>query len=195
MMRNETLRAWLPVPVGGRNAGAPCAGNRSPGDKGPAALDPGCRASEGVRFNRSASAGRRKQDGAVLITALIMLAILTLIGVTGMTGTTLEERMAANAQEVNRAFQAAETGLAALFNGTDTLVTSGKFGDSNDDIGAYSADVSYDSEFRQQTAPPRGSGWDTSYGFYYFSLHSVGETESGAESELYGGAYQIGPST
>ncbi|MCP4042435.1 MAG: hypothetical protein GY731_10855, partial [Gammaproteobacteria bacterium] len=39
-----------------------------------------------------------RQGGAVLLVSLIMLTILTLLGVTAMTTTSLEEKMAANIQ-------------------------------------------------------------------------------------------------
>lgn len=60
----------------------------------------------------------RRQSGAALIVSLILLLIMTLIGVTAMRGTILEERMAGGMQDQNRAFQAAE---AALRVGEDEL--------------------------------------------------------------------------
>ena len=53
----------------------------------------------------------RRQSGAVLIVAMIILVILTLLGVTAMNTTSLQERIASNTQEQVHAFQAAETGL------------------------------------------------------------------------------------
>jgi len=53
----------------------------------------------------------KKQSGAVLAISLIMLLLLTLIGVTAMQTTSLEEKMAGNARDRNLAFQAAESGL------------------------------------------------------------------------------------
>ena len=55
----------------------------------------------------------RLQSGAVLLVSMIMLLLLTLIGVTGMRVSNLEEKMAGNAKEINLAFQAAETTLRA----------------------------------------------------------------------------------
>jgi type IV pilus assembly protein PilX len=49
----------------------------------------------------------------VLIISLIMLLLLTLIGVTAIKTTTLEEKMASNLRDQNLAFQAAETALRA----------------------------------------------------------------------------------
>jgi Tfp pilus assembly protein PilX len=62
-------------------------------------------------------AARSRQSGAVLVIAMIMLLVLTLLGVTAMNTTSMQERMAANSQELTRAFQAAETGLwSAVLN-------------------------------------------------------------------------------
>ena len=56
--------------------------------------------------------GRRgRQNGAVLVFCLIFLAILTIMGVSGMESTILEERMSGNMQDYNAAFQAAESAL------------------------------------------------------------------------------------
>ena len=54
-------------------------------------------------------AGARRQRGAVLVISLVILLLLTLVGVTGMQSTTLEERMAGNSRQRDVAFQAAET--------------------------------------------------------------------------------------
>ena len=67
-----------------------------------------------MKVNRhSATPGGRfpKQRGAVLIISLIVLLLMTLIGVTSMQNSNLQERMAGNTLEMNRAFQAAEMAL------------------------------------------------------------------------------------
>ena len=55
--------------------------------------------------------GRPGQRGAVLVVGLIFLALLTLIGVTAFSVATQEERMAGNARDRLRAFEAAEAAL------------------------------------------------------------------------------------
>lgn len=60
------------------------------------------------------------QRGAVLIVALIMLLLLTIIGLSGMRGTSLQENMASNMREGNLSFQAAE---AALRRGEEKALT------------------------------------------------------------------------
>jgi type IV pilus assembly protein PilX len=52
-----------------------------------------------------------KQQGAVLVTGLLILLILTIIGITGMSNTTMQERMASNDRDRQVAFQAAEAAL------------------------------------------------------------------------------------
>lgn len=54
-----------------------------------------------------------QQRGVALVMAMVFLLILTLIGVTAMSTTVLEERMAGNMQDKNAAFQAAESALAS----------------------------------------------------------------------------------
>jgi type IV pilus assembly protein PilX len=61
-------------------------------------------------------AGARRQRGAVLVVGLIFLALMTLIGVTAFSVATQEERMAGNARDRLRAFEAAEVALRACEN-------------------------------------------------------------------------------
>lgn len=51
------------------------------------------------------------QQGTILVIVLVMLLVMTLIGVSAMQNTALEERMAGNFADRNMAFQAAESGL------------------------------------------------------------------------------------
>ena len=51
---------------------------------------------------------RTGQRGAVLIVSLLFLVVLTMLGITAMTTTTFEERMAGNARDAAIAHQAAE---------------------------------------------------------------------------------------
>ncbi|MHB1331033.1 MAG: pilus assembly PilX family protein [Sulfuriferula sp.] len=69
-------------------------------------------------------ANQHKQHGAALITGLIFMVVLTLLAVASMRNTGLEEKMAANAQNQNMAFQAAEAalrqGLSQIYSGAIT---------------------------------------------------------------------------
>lgn len=72
----------------------------------------------------------KKQDGVVLIISLIMLVLLTIIGITAMQVSNLEEKMAGNSKEYNSAFQAAETTLRSAETYINSLATLGDFNDS-----------------------------------------------------------------
>ncbi|WP_172452468.1 pilus assembly PilX family protein [Chromatium okenii] len=54
---------------------------------------------------------RKRQSGMVLVTGLIFLLLMTVLGMTSVQTTTLNERMASNANDRNVAFQAAEIAL------------------------------------------------------------------------------------
>jgi type IV pilus assembly protein PilX len=58
-------------------------------------------------------ARRSAQRGAVLVTSLLLLLVITIIGVTVMQMSRMQERMAGNARDVNLAFQAGESALRA----------------------------------------------------------------------------------
>ncbi len=79
----------------------------------------------------------RGQRGATLIVTLIVLVLITLIGVSSLRSTTMEEKMAGNSRDRDKAFQAAEAVtrycLDKIANDTYTLtkltprtVTEGK---------------------------------------------------------------------
>lgn len=82
----------------------------------------------------------RTERGAVLIVALIMLVLVSIIAFSASRSSLLEERMAGNALESNRAFQAAEHALrvgeqavrAAYPNVGDVAATAIKAGPSGD---------------------------------------------------------------
>jgi type IV pilus assembly protein PilX len=57
------------------------------------------------------TARKINESGSVLIVSLVILLVLTLLGLSGMTNTVMQERMAGNMQESMSAFQAAEAGL------------------------------------------------------------------------------------
>jgi Tfp pilus assembly protein PilX len=63
---------------------------------------------------RAAPASARRERGAVLIFALIILLIMTVLAISGIGNSTLEQRMAGNYSQSMTAFQAAEQGLRAV---------------------------------------------------------------------------------
>lgn len=76
---------------------------------------------------------RHTERGAVLIIALVFLLVLTLLGITATSTSTMQERMAGNLRDNNLAFQSAESALRdgegllqqatlPVFNDTDGLL-------------------------------------------------------------------------
>lgn len=85
-----------------------------------------------VRIRRQPAS---RQQGAILVISLLLLMVLTIIGVAGIQGTVLEERMASNMREQNYALQAAEAATRhaealveglysrSIFNNSDAMYT------------------------------------------------------------------------
>ena len=154
------------------------------------------------------------QSGAVLFTALVMMVLMTLLAVTMMGNTAIDERMAQNSQEQNRAFQAAETGIEmALANnaslstsngfdatGNNTFLGEDKTSSSGDDRvfsqntegEGYGVSIEYTSVFLQKTPVTRGSGFDSSFANYWFEIQSKARTDTGASSTVALGMFQVG---
>ncbi len=143
--------------------------------------------------------GPRAQGGAVLIVSLIILIILTLIGVSGMTTTSMEERMASNSQEIQRAFQAAESGVALAFQDVDSFNLSAEVNTGQTSITNSDDDYDTTTEYVGESAPPINSGYSaTKFQASHFNIESTGHSHGGvasggAEAVLNAGAYQISP--
>ncbi|MCG5493555.1 pilus assembly PilX family protein [Ectothiorhodospira variabilis] len=60
------------------------------------------------------NAPKSTQRGTVLVVSLIILAMATLIGLAGMNGSFIQERVAGNQKQTTEAFMAAETGMSEV---------------------------------------------------------------------------------
>jgi len=81
----------------------------------------------------------RFQRGAVLVVGLVFLLLLTLIGVTAFSVATQEERMAGNARDHLRAFEAAELALRECERHLSGLLPPVFSADGSADSGMYAA--------------------------------------------------------
>ena len=63
----------------------------------------------------------RRQNGAVLVVSLIVLLVVTLLGIRVLETSVMQERMASNAQNSNRAFQSTESLLDQAMRDEDIL--------------------------------------------------------------------------
>lgn len=66
-----------------------------------------------------------QQKGVTLVVALILLLVVSLIGVSAMRATTMEEKMASNTQDQSLAFQAAEAAIKAAVGNIDDAISAG----------------------------------------------------------------------
>lgn len=67
---------------------------------------------------------QHKQKGAVLIVSLLLLLVTTMLGITSMSTTVMEEKMAGNSRQKQLAFQAAEAGLRQAETWLNTNITT-----------------------------------------------------------------------
>lgn len=129
------------------------------------------------------------QRGTALIMSLVILVILTILGMTAMSTSTLQEKMSANIQESTRAFQVAESGLQEslkspgtfdLYAGTSNNYTYGG--------GATTVATSY----LQMSPPKRGSGYSSvDYDGANFDQTSTATGLAGARATISRGVVQI----
>ncbi len=83
-----------------------------------------------------------KEQGAVLIIALIFLLVLSFIGVSSMQGTTMQEKMSGNLRDRNTAFNAAEAGLREGETQARTNFYNGVLDADNAVTGTYTSSFS-----------------------------------------------------
>jgi type IV pilus assembly protein PilX len=57
------------------------------------------------------TSARRRQQGAILVVALVLMLVLTVVGISGMNTATMEITMASSAQAQQDAFQLAENAI------------------------------------------------------------------------------------
>lgn len=135
----------------------------------------------------------RQQRGTALIMSLVILVILTILGITALSTSSLEEKMAGSMQEVTRALEAAESGVnsalatAGVLNLNATTTNSFAY-----DSGA-SGSAQVVSSFIEFSPPKRGSGYSAQYRAANFSLNSKGTTTSNARVTINQGIGQIMP--
>ncbi len=70
-----------------------------------------------VRNKQRLTTQLSKQNGAALIVGLVMLLLLTIVGLSAMQGTAMQEKMSGNMRDANLALQAGEAGMRYLEEG------------------------------------------------------------------------------
>lgn len=144
-----------------------------------------------------------RQSGAVFVTALLLLLVLTLLGVAGLVTATLELRMAGNVQHHEHAFAAAEHAieqalLAAELDTSSSLAAPAK-PDCRDACTTPVTEVPfdyslyYDPGAAGSPAPDGGHSLGAGLQAHHFIVEATGESGPGARSEHTQGFYILGP--
>lgn len=121
----------------------------------------------------------RRQRGAVLIVSLVLLLVLTMLSVSSVQNTTMEERMAGNYRDRFTAFEAAETALRAGESAIDNITTfqamafDGSDGTYESDTTAGSADPYDPDNYMREVSNSSLSGVSHSPGFFIERLPRV----------------------
>ena len=66
-------------------------------------------------FSRRHSQTHGRQRGAILVVSLLILLVLTLIGISSLDGSVMEEKMASNSQTATATFQKAESSIQEAY--------------------------------------------------------------------------------
>jgi len=144
-----------------------------------------------------------RQNGIVLVVGLVFLLVLTIIGVTSLRTTTLEQRMAGNMQQRTVAFQDAEARIAMLINDINsgavelspaddcTASPASNPGMLNDAITYHLSCREFVGSTDQARRTDTAFGGQTS--LFHFRIRSESETAGNAEVNIQqGGAYEGG---
>lgn len=144
-----------------------------------------------------------RQRGFALVVGLIFLLVLTILGVTALRTTTLEERMAGNLQKRTLAFQDAESAIVQFLRNVNSATTILSTGNDCSATSNFKSNIEIHenklcSGFIGSTDP--GRLVDTAEGvqirFNHFRVDSQSQTDAGGVSvEINQGFYQRGPKT
>jgi type IV pilus assembly protein PilX len=160
-----------------------------------------------IRFNSQMA---RSQRGAALVIGMILLLVLTVLGISGLVTATLELQMAGNAQNEERAFQAAEAGIenVILDPALSTSWTLANMTNSSSSTYADQNKQSYVSgstteQFRTSSyydtsaggTPVPGGGFSLGTGLeaYHFTTESVGTAPRDSRDTHVQSFYILGP--
>ncbi len=133
----------------------------------------------------------KRQRGVVLVVSLIMLLVVTLIAVSGMQGTVMEEKMAGNTRDRNLAFQVAESAVREAEIFIEGIVSLGGFDGGSGLFSRTDSEPYYDATSTWSTTSQHVVAGDK-YGAYqapqYFVKHltTVVGTEGAMNMSGYG---------
>jgi type IV pilus assembly protein PilX len=145
-------------------------------------------------------AAARRQKGAALVVALILLMVLTLLAISGMNTATLELQMAGNAQYSENAFQASEVGIETALRQAKMVGVSTMNVDPEQTlampgstIDKYKILTTHTPENGVTTVPSGGYSMGVGKGFsaYHFDVTSTGTSSRSATETHVQGFYVV----
>ena len=106
---------------------------------------------------------RNQQSGMVLVTSLVILMILTMLGLSSVQGTSIQELIARNQRDSNLAFNAAEAAIVDAESALEGLSASGWQAIVSGDYSNSASPKIYNTKslgsFFENTADPASSGY------------------------------------
>lgn len=144
-----------------------------------------------------------RHQGAALVTALLLLMVLTVLGVAGLATATLELRMAGNAQHHERAFAAAEHAIEQAVTTADLDTSSTPSAPLRPACGGacsvpvtgdpFDYSLYYDAGAGRTPAPDGGYSLGAGLQAHHFIVEASGGSGRGARAEHTQGFYVLGP--
>lgn len=138
----------------------------------------------------------QKQQGVALALCLVLLLVVTILGVTSLSTSRLEEGMSRNLQDSVEAFQVAETGAVRAITNFNDFATS----DTHQADGTLitlnnGREAIYTSRWMGETPPVplAGTAFSNNVSFHHFEVRSDGRSKNNARNTVYRGGIRIGP--
>lgn len=149
-------------------------------------------------MERATRGARRQQSGFVLIMTLVVVALVSIIGVSIMNITTVEARLAGNMQETMRALGLAESSYDQYFNVSNAYDPASLGVDQTYTYGSMGTSTINNIEKARGHKPPRsadpGQIYSVGYGTANYEFESTATTTLGGKAVLQAGVTQIIPS-
>ncbi len=134
----------------------------------------------------------RQQRGAALVVGLVLLLVMTLLGVTGISGNTLDLVMAGNTQHSQDAFEAAESAIQAeILRGPLDDIEVPRVTEGYQFNPGVTADAT--TTYSNTQLPPPGYSL-SEYRSDHYQVDSMGQSARGARSNHLQGFYVVVPS-
>ncbi len=146
----------------------------------------------------------KNDDGSVMVVAILILALLTIIGIAAMSTTNVELKISGNEKSYKMALYAAEAARGYVVKtpelyGPDNMTLGKEINFPDEDepsmVVQLSSKQSFNGyvEYLGYSAPPRGSGSEVgTFKAYKYKMECKGYGPARAESQIEAGFYRMG---